>query len=61
MKNKGGENMTERERIYDMLSFTLTEYENSLDRKESGWAETLYNVLVEVQRNWETVITTNEI
>lgn len=56
----GGEKMTERERIYDMLSFTLTEYENSPDRKESGWAETLYDVLVEVQRNWETVITASE-
>ncbi len=52
--------MTERERIYDMLSFTLTEYENSPDRKESGWADTLYYVLVEVQKNWETVITANE-
>lgn len=42
----------ERVKIYDDLSRTLTEYE---ERKIGE--EELYNMLVKIQNNWETVIT----
>lgn len=50
--------MTERERIYDRLCFTLTEYEQS-DNHES-WNNTLYSMLLDIQNNWEAVITAEE-
>ena len=50
--------MTERERIYDRLCFTLTEYEQS-DNHE-GWDNTLYSMLRDIQNNWECVITSEE-
>lgn len=49
--------MTERERIYDMICFTLTEYENDPERYENGWEDTLYGLLRTIQARWEDVIT----
>lgn len=51
--------MNERQRIYDRLCAVLTDYEqterDTLDYIEA--AETLYEMLVEIQNNWETLIT----
>lgn len=54
--------MNERQRIYDRLCAVLTDYEQAdldlIDYVEA--ADTLYDMLVEIQRNWETVITAEE-
>lgn len=41
--------------IYDELSRLLTNYEEGTATKEE-----LYNVLVKIQNNWESVITVQE-
>lgn len=49
--------MSEKQKIYDELCIVLTEYE------EHGWeygANILYDMLVKIQNNWETVITVQE-
>ena len=54
--------MITREQIYDEICRTLTDYENA-DHNDSDsldcleWIDTLYCLLVKVQNNWETVIT----
>lgn len=52
--------MTEKERVYDRLCFTLTEYEQSESSlfRDCSWEETLYEMLVDIQRNWELITTT---
>lgn len=54
--------MNERQKIYDKLSAVLTDYEekehDTLDYIEA--AETLYDMLVEIQNEWETIITAEE-
>lgn len=46
--------MSERNEVYDKLCRILTDYEE--DRET---ADALYDMLVEVQNKWETVITAN--
>lgn len=46
---------TERIKIYDDLSRILTEYEEG-----KAGEEELYNMLVEIQSNWEAVITAEQ-
>lgn len=58
-------NLTEREQIYDKLSKVLTEYETYVhgdgDNDEIyNRAADMYEVLVEIQRKWETDITNKE-
>lgn len=55
-------NMTEREQIYDKLSKVLTEYETYVNGDGDNdeiydRAADMYEVLVEIQRKWETDIT----
>lgn len=55
-------NLTEREQIYDKLSKVLTEYETYVHGEEDNdkiyeRAADMYEVLVEIQRKWETDIT----
>lgn len=54
--------MNERQQIYDRLCALLTGYEQSdrgtLDYIEE--AEAMYDILKEIQRKWETVITKQE-
>lgn len=45
--------MNERQNIYDELSILLTYYETTSDILETE----LYEMLVKIQNNWETVIT----
>lgn len=47
--------MTEKDKIYDELSRVLTEYEEG-----DASANALYETLVDIQNNWETVITVRE-
>jgi hypothetical protein len=50
-------NLTEREQIYDKLSKVLTEYEANIhDKNSDEIAADMYEVLVEIQRKWETDI-----
>ena len=50
--------LTEREQIYDKLSKVLTEYETNIhDKNSDEIASDMYEVLVEIQRKWETDIT----
>ena len=44
--------MSEKAKIYDSLCKILTDYEN-----DTATAEDLYNILVHIQNNWETIIT----
>lgn len=45
--------------IYDELCEILTEYENpDYDNNHVGEAE-LYQMLIKIQNNWETIITAN--
>ena len=49
--------MSEKQQIYDEMCRVLTDYE------ERGWevgAEPLYDMLIKIQNNWETVITVQE-
>ena len=51
-------NLTEREQIYDKLSKVLTEYEANIhDKNSDKISADMYEVLVEIQRKWETDIT----
>lgn len=55
-------NLTEREQIYDKISKVLTEYETYVYDDEDNdkiyeRAADMYEVLVEIQRKWETDIT----
>ena len=45
----------ERRELYDRLSQVLTDYEEELIG-----ADELYQMLCEIQNNWETVITVQE-
>ena len=47
--------MNEKERMYDMLSFTLTEYENDTSKHTTGWETTFYSLLCSIQNNWEMI------
>lgn len=47
--------MSEKEKIYDMICFTLTEYENDADREKHGWNDTLYGLLCIIQTRWELI------
>lgn len=54
--------MNEREKIYDKISRVLTEYEEFVngegdDSQIYERAADMYEVLVEIQRKWETDIT----
>lgn len=51
--------MSERDRIYDKICFTLTEYETdeSVENRDTGWAAVFYDLLVDISTNWEMVIT----
>lgn len=49
--------MSEKQKIYDELCRTLTEYENGNDMITEY---ELYDMLVKIQNNWETVITVQE-
>ena len=48
--------MSEREKIYDELSALLTNYEERNDI----YPDDLYDMLVKIQNNWETIITVQE-
>lgn len=47
----------EREKIYDEICRTLTDYENEPDMVNE---QALYTLLVKIQNNWESVITAKE-
>lgn len=51
--------MNDRNKIYDKLSATLTDYEQN-DIEPTEAMEMLYKMLVEIQVNWESVITADE-
>lgn len=48
--------MSERQKIYDEMCRVLTEYESAEDGDKITEYE-LYEMLVKIQNNWETVIT----
>ena len=52
--------MTERERLYDTICSTLTEYENDSNKKGEGWEDTFYDLLCTIQFRWEDVITAEQ-
>jgi hypothetical protein len=46
----------EKDKIYDALCRTLTEYEEwfePIDGVDWSWEQELYMMLVEIQNNWE--------
>ena len=47
--------MSERDKIYDEICRVLTEWET-----QEAVDDDLYNMLVKIQNNWETVITKQE-
>ena len=50
-----------RREIYDKMCILLTDYEHREDIYEDiNWEEELYDMLVEIQNNWEAVITVQE-
>lgn len=49
--------MDEKQKIYDEMCRVITEYEEGNDMV-TEW--TLYDMLVKIQNNWETVITVQE-
>ena len=49
--------MNEKQKIYDEMCGILTEYESGNDMITEY---TLYDMLVKIQNNWETVITVQE-
>ena len=49
--------MSEKQKIYDEMCRILTEYENGSDMITE---HELYDMLVKIQNNWETVITVQE-
>lgn len=56
--------MSERKKIYDKLSKVLTEYEEYVNGEGNDpeiyeRAADMYQVLVEIQRKWEDVITSD--
>ncbi len=51
--------MNEKQAIYDELSRVLTDYENS-DHDNAATEYELYEMLVKIQRQWETVITAQD-
>ena len=57
--------MNKRNQIYNELSTLLTDYEEFDDKGNDivdymEWADSLYQMLVTIQRNWEDVITAQE-
>lgn len=48
--------MSEKQKIYDELSMLITNYEE----KNDVYPNDLYDMLVKIQNNWETVITKQE-
>lgn len=48
--------MNEAKKIYDELSKVLTDYE---DMEGSCTEEDLYNMLVKIQNNWESIVKNN--
>lgn len=52
-----------KESIYDELAKLLTDYEHPeevVDYDNIEWESELYEMLVKIQNNWETVITAQE-
>ena len=49
--------MSEKQKIYDEICRTLTEYEEGNDMVTEL---TFYDLLCKIQNNWETVITVQE-
>ena len=48
----------EKDKIYDALCKTLTEYEEQfepIDGVDWSWEQELYMMLVEIQNNWEEI------
>ncbi len=54
-KDEGGNDVKEKNELYDMICRVLTDYEEG-----NANAEDLYDVLVEVQNRWEDVITAQD-
>lgn len=55
--------MSEKQKIYDEMCELLTDYERPDDVKdydEREWEAELYEMLIKIQNNWETVITAQE-
>jgi hypothetical protein len=48
--------MNERQQIYDELCRVLTDYEGN-GSEDMASADDLYDMLVKIQNNWESVIT----
>lgn len=42
--------------IYDNLCRVLTDYEGNGEPENEGNAQILYNMLVEIQNNWENIV-----
>lgn len=53
----------QREKIYDEMCRLLTDYENPEDGEydDREWEAELYEMLVKIQKNWESVITVQEV
>lgn len=53
----------QREKIYDEMCRLLTEYEHLEDSEydDREWEAELYEMLVKIQNNWESVITVQEV
>ena len=55
--------MNEKQKIYDEMCKLLTDYEHLdavKDYDDQEWETKLYEMLVKIQNNWETVITVQE-
>jgi hypothetical protein len=53
----------QKEKIYDEMCRLLTEYEHLEDSEydDREWEAELYEMLVKIQKNWESVITVQEV
>ena len=55
--------MGEKQRLYNEIIKLLTDYEHPEDYKDYDdvdWEAELYEMLVKIQNNWESVITAQE-
>ena len=53
-------NKLQKQAIYDELCKVLTIYESDDDLTAADCMEILYEMLVKIQDNWETIITADE-
>lgn len=49
-----------KQEIYDELCRVITEYEEDNNKNVYDNLQDMYNIMVEIQNNWETVITAQD-